>query len=308
MAAIDINTYLASLKGTTIYYCPNPGNAGDSMIAHATFHLFRRHNIDYRLFNEKKCDLGDKTVMYGGGGGLIPLYRKAETVIRRLHSRAKRFILLPQTIQGEENLLDEFRTNVEIMCREEISYCHVQKHAKKADVMIAEDLALHLDPEIVLRTKTPGFLRTLLLRGVFDLKKRKRRHRFPPLQKTMAMKRFEIEHYLRKVSGPEERSGVLEAFREDVEGVPALMSPHNIDVSKVFSIGTRNEQIALYTTKKFLEFINKFSEVRTNRLHVCIAAALLGKTVKFYPNNYYKCEAVYNYSIKGRFPNVRWMG
>ena len=41
---------------------------------------------------------------------------------------------------------------------------------------------------------------------------------------------------------------------------------------------------------------------------MAIAGALTGRTVKFYPNNYYKCEAVYRSSMQERFPNVHWMG
>ena len=278
------------------------------MIAHATFELFKKHNIGYRLFNWKKLDARENTIFYGGGGGLMPLYCRAQPIIRKLHPDAKRLIILPQTINGEEELLRQLGTNVEIICREEISYRHVQKYANKASVMIADDLAFQLDAESVLRTKTPGLSKTLLLRGFFNLKKSKDRNRFPSVRKMIEMKTTEIKNYLIKLSHLEQGSRILEAFREDAEKVPALIATPNIDVSKIFTFGTSNEDIALYASKKFLNFVNQFSEVRTNRLHACIAAALLGKTVKLYPNNYYKCEAVYNYSMKSRFQNVRWMG
>ena len=308
MTTIDINMYLAQFAGKAIYYCPNPGNAGDSMIAHATFELFQQHNIDYRLFNWKKFSPKQTTIIYGGGGSLIPMYSLAQTIIGKLCSGARRFVILPQTINAEENFLRDLGSNVEIICREEISYRHVQRHANKAKVMIADDLAFQLNAGSTLLTKAPGFLRTLLSRVFLDIQKSERRHTFPPVRQTIGMKKFEMKNYLIRLSDPEQRSGVLKAFREDAEKVPALIVTGNVDVSKVFTIGTRNEQIALYATKKLLNFVNQFSEVRTNRLHVCIAAALLGKTVKLYPNNCYKCEAVYNYSMKNRFRNVQWMG
>ena len=278
------------------------------MIAHATFELFKRHNIDYRLFNWRKFDSRQKTIVYGGGGSLIPLYGLAQAIIKKLHPDAQRLIILPHTITANEEFLRELGTNVDVICRDEISYDHVEKYADKARVMIGDDLAFHLDANTVLKTRRPGTLKTLLLRSLFDLLKSKRRDKFPPVRKMIEAKKLEIGNCLRRLSNPETYTGQLHAFREDDERTPYLFSPRNIDVSEIFGFGTRNETIALYATGEFLDFINQFREVITNRLHVCIGAALLGKNVQFFPNNYYKCEAVYNYSMKNRFHNVEWMG
>ena len=77
---------------------------------------------------------------------------------------------------------------------------------------------------------------------------------------------------------------------------------------KLFKCGTATSEQAEIATRMMFEFLTRYDEVRTNRLHIAIAGALLGKRVKFYPNSYYKCEAVYRYSMKDRFPNVQWMG
>jgi exopolysaccharide biosynthesis predicted pyruvyltransferase EpsI len=42
----------------------------------------------------------------------------------------------------------------------------------------------------------------------------------------------------------------------------------------------------------------------TNRLHVGIAAALIGRKVDLYPSNYWKIPRVWEYSMENRFPNV----
>jgi hypothetical protein len=44
-----------------------------------------------------------------------------------------------------------------------------------------------------------------------------------------------------------------------------------------------------------------------NRLHLGIAGPLLCKKVNLYANNYYKGRAVYDYPMRHRFPNVRWV-
>jgi exopolysaccharide biosynthesis predicted pyruvyltransferase EpsI len=106
---------------------------------------------------------------------------------------------------------------------------------------------------------------------------------------------------------PGER-GTLNAFRKDIESSNRFPRRNSIDLATLFSHGTDSERVAFYSTRRILKVINHYRTVRTDRLHICIAAAKLGKKVEFFPNNYYKCEAVYQYSIRDRFPNVHWMG
>ena len=54
----------------------------------------------------------------------------------------------------------------------------------------------------------------------------------------------------------------------------------------------------------FIEEINRFSMIYTDRLHVAIAACLLEKEVHLYPGAYFKNRAVYLSSIKDYFDNV----
>jgi hypothetical protein len=39
-----------------------------------------------------------------------------------------------------------------------------------------------------------------------------------------------------------------------------------------------------------------------------VSGAIAGRDTKFYSNSYYKCRAVYEFSMQGRFDNVTWMG
>lgn len=64
--------------------------------------------------------------MYGGGGNLIPAYREGADFIETQHRRAKKLIVLPRTIDGHDELLQSLGSNVDIICREPLSYEHVQ--------------------------------------------------------------------------------------------------------------------------------------------------------------------------------------
>lgn len=92
--------------------------------------------------------------------------------------------------------------------------------------------------------------------------------------------------------------GVLNAFREDKESVNDTIPSDNIDVS-----------YNGYATKPLdglLDILRKHKEIHTDRLHVAICGALLGKEIKLYPNSYYKNKAVFEYSLQ-KFPNLSFV-
>ncbi|MEI4920606.1 hypothetical protein Q8G81_34160, partial [Klebsiella pneumoniae] len=62
--------------------------------------------------------------------------------------------------------------------------------------------------------------------------------------------------------------------------------------------------LARNSTRCMINFLEEYKVVNTDRLHVAILASLLGKEVNFYPNSYYKNEAVYNYSLFNRYPKT----
>jgi len=84
--------------------------------------------------------------------------------------------------------------------------------------------------------------------------------------------------------------GLLNAFRTDREGLPFELPLDNNDVS--VTCGSLDE---------WLWTIARCEEVHTDRAHVTIAAALLGKKVRYRPSNYHKVPAIIEYSLQG-FP------
>jgi len=55
-----------------------------------------------------------------------------------------------------------------------------------------------------------------------------------------------------------------------------------------------------------LRYLDLYDDVRTNRLLLAIGAGLLGKRVEFHPNSYFKNRAVYEFSLRDRFPHMEW--
>ena len=82
--------------------------------------------------------------------------------------------------------------------------------------------------------------------------------------------------------------GVLHAFRTDREGLALPVPPDNDDIS------TSCESL-----DEWLWTIARSEEVYTDRAHVTIAAAMLGKRVRYRPSNYHKVPAIIEYSLGG---------
>lgn len=85
---------------------------------------------------------------------------------------------------------------------------------------------------------------------------------------------------------------LLIAVRKDVE---SLKNWSIKDFSNDISNGT------FFEADKFIEEINRYKTVVTDRAHVAIVGCLLGKKVFILPDGYHKVRSIYEYSLKGRY-------
>ncbi len=91
--------------------------------------------------------------------------------------------------------------------------------------------------------------------------------------------------------------GVGFMFRRDSEAPADQKIPRgNVDISDRGKTDTPIDG--------FIAHIARFQTVHTNRLHVGIAAALLGRDCHLYANGYSKNAAIHDHSLKPHFPNV----
>lgn len=296
MQLCSIHAYLAEVANTqTVHYYPNPGNAGDALIAQATFQLFQRNQMNYQWVDRTHFTPRGHVVVYGGGGNLTRYYAVARQCISQIHREVEKLIILPHTIEGNEDLLSTLGANVDIICRERISYEHVRRYAQQANVYLADDMAFHLNIGDVLTNRQfhrpwHRSLDVTLLVGALYTKN------FRQLA-TYLRARYGMAH-----------TGILQAFRSDAERSPHDIPNDNCDVSDVANHGTYSAAAVSSSAIHLLELVNRCRQLRTNRLHVAIAGALLDKEVWFYPNSYFKNQAVYQFSMQSQFPHVHWMG
>lgn len=97
----------------------------------------------------------------------------------------------------------------------------------------------------------------------------------------------------------EEGQGKGYFFRTDKESSNKIEIPKlNNDIS---TKGDHNTPIYA-----FMNEISKFDIIYTDRLHVSIAACLMGKEVHLYPGSYFKSRAIYLSSLKHYFKNIHF--
>ena len=292
---MDIASYLKLLPDKSIFFYPNPGNAGDSAISCATFQLLDRQGRRYRTrayalsYRVPKSGI----VMCGGGGTFIGNDERVFNLMAEYHHQVERLVILPQTIVGRADLLRSFGANVDVICRERTSYEYVVGLGTHANVFLMDDMAFSLDTRWLLAHP----IRCLLDALPWLLRYRR-------IDKYLAFRKLKLERHAQA-----KRLGafaVCNCFRTDDERTDISLPPDNLDLSLIAMFGTRPRMLARLVTYELLAFLREFAVVNTNRLHIGILAAMLGKQVNFSPNNYYKNESVYQFSMASRFPNVHW--
>lgn len=301
-----IELYLQQFKNEDIVYIPDPGNAGDSVMATATYQLFDKLGLRYALPRFGKLahiELKDKVVIYGGGGNLTGAAERFSSRVSHLvHAKAKRYVILPHTIKSVTPLLQAFGPNVDVICREAVSYAYVRDTATRANVFLMDDIAFSLDVADVMRG-APILSPTARLASfaISKLFSDKNIPVFDQVLRTFRLNQTKAQFRDRLASTE------LYCFRTDGEKTDIAIPASNIDLSDVFEFGVETKDVAYLSTREVLAFLGQFKTIHTNRLHMAISGALLGLDVRFYANNYYKCRAVYEQSLKDKFPNVRWI-
>ena len=297
-----LRDYLSAFRGRTIHYVPNPGNAGDSVMASAIYQAFEACGLDVATVNPSRFDPRGKTVMYGGGGNLYEPGRYSHRVLKAIHRDCAHLTILPHTIKDVDDLLGELGPNVTAICRERPSFAYVSGFAgRRYDALLMHDLAFSLD---VGRVMAGGRYNTLegVLRWVAK--------RVLP-DRVVAPSLENVRRALRPPAVPAEvaarRGGAVDVFRTDGESRGAPLPPGNVDASLVFMYGVAPRAVADHSTRSLMGFLDRFDTIRTDRLHVGISAALLGKRVELHANNYYKIRAIHEFSLADRYPNVVWM-
>ena len=250
-------------QGETIQYIPNPGNAGDSLIALGTLKLMDSLGLRIRLRNLTETFSKNDRIFYGGGGNFVPYYSQCRNFIRR-NMHVQQLVLLPHTVHEQRDVLKEIGPNMVLFARERRSFQHLTQHMRYPEnARIDHDLALAIGPTT-------------------------------------------IRSLIKNDWGP--GSGCLHAFRTDKEATEIEIPPDNRDLSlmRESTSFTKTQECIIENSRAMFKAIASYAEIKTNRLHIAIAAALLGKKTVLHKNSYFKARAIYRYSLRQYFPNLKF--
>jgi len=141
---INIINFLKTYKNKKIIYIPNPGNAGDSLIAFGTLQTFKKVGLKYEIGNINK-EYNNQILFYAGGGNLVGIYKSCRKFINKNKDKNK-IIILPHTIKNEDELIKNLNNNIILICREKMSYDYVYNIIKnKNNVFLSKDMAFYIN-------------------------------------------------------------------------------------------------------------------------------------------------------------------
>lgn len=141
---MNFHEFLKQYQNKNIIYIPNPGNAGDSLIAFGTLQLFNRIGLNYTI-GQTTQKYQNKILFYAGGGNLNGWGKEFAKKFILKNMNNNEIVVLPHTIHNEDELIKKINNNVKIFCREEVSYSYVHNLIKnKEHVFLSKDMAFYI--------------------------------------------------------------------------------------------------------------------------------------------------------------------
>lgn len=272
-----------------VLFAPSPGNGGDALISLSAYKLLDSAKIKYTEIDITRPipNLSNRTVIFGGGGGLVPLYSAASDFIAKCEKAAKKTVILPQTIRGLDELLKTLSSSFYIFTRDKESFDYASSICKAPHIFLAEDLALSLDAKQIL-SHPESIVRHILRRGrvsKYDLK-------ISIIEELRWITILSFGHFSKI------KHKTLFAIRSDKESTVKPSPNHpNFDISALLENNDMSKSGAAITTYRMLKFISLFDRVVTDRLHVGIAGHLLGIETMLLDNSYGKISSIYRNSL-----------
>lgn len=100
--------------------------------------------------------------------------------------------------------------------------------------------------------------------------------------------------------------GTSYCFRTDAESACfGTLPPGNRDIALSWNGDLWHDKFFTESVCRTLaEYLLQFETVETDRLHITILSAMLGRRTRTWANSYYKNRAVYEFSLRERFPNI----
>jgi exopolysaccharide biosynthesis predicted pyruvyltransferase EpsI len=271
----SVRDYLRRVKfsGNAVYFRPNSGNAGDSLINVGALSILSEVGLRFKLIadsDQVNALKETESLILGGGGNLVPFWSGVAIFLDQIASRKCSIVLLPQSVLDAEVHLRKLRQCDVIFLRGRRSYDYVKSLNLAATVLLDDDCAFSVDPQTVLDHEVRG------PRSLRDLA------------------RFALigYHFLRS-----RVSGTIEAYRQDGEKSGPNKASLANDIARICAFGNQDISDIYLSAHWMLRVLSWYTNVYTDRLHVMISRVLLGRSVIVRPIAYSKIQEVIDHSI-----------
>lgn len=270
-------------------YMINQGNVGDALIAASTVALFEKEGLPFIPCGQNlPSGMEEIVLVYGGGGGFVPWFGMLPHYVQLFSdSRIRRCVILPQSFRECDELVDVLDERFTVCCRERASYEYCLSRNGRARFLLADDMALVADAGMLKKRRIPLPLLKMEERAWGKCMKR------------------DIKVSLVALEGGGKLAVCLRRDPESTGRAEALASlPLNTDISLYFMRVIDDIPHAFAYTRWALKALDQADVILTDRLHVGISGALLGKEVFLMDNVYGKISGIYELSLRERFPRL----
>ena len=297
---------LNALKGLDdFFFYPNNGNLGDVVIAEAEYQMLEDNKFSYRIYDAYNSpnDIAEEPfdLVYGGGGLFVKYwnYQQVKEIFEKPNLR--KAVILPSSFYECDDLLDVLDERFTVFCREKRSYDYCISKNSRAKFFLTDDMAFSLD---LSRYRLNSFDKNLLKQNLEDISDENLMFLHKNLYQTYKslFKLIVDELKLKTVEQNGKKVGYF--MRGDEEKSISELYVPAIDLSLFACSSCADSGVVRILSKLFMQAIDSVEVVVTDRLHVGLVAALLGKRVFLFDNSYGKVSGIFEQSLR-YFENVK---
>jgi glycosyltransferase involved in cell wall biosynthesis/exopolysaccharide biosynthesis predicted pyruvyltransferase EpsI len=294
--------YIAALP--EFFFCPNNGNLGDTVIAEAEYQFLKNINSNYSIFDIYSEEISDKkhfNFVYGGGGIFVKYYNYQEILNIFKFPNLRRCIILSASFFECDDLIEVLDGRFLVFCRERRSYEYCIGRNKKAEFILSDDMAFNLDINSTMMHNSGHITGNML-----KLKDKYLNIVYANYSNYMFTRTKILENLSEKtiILNDNVRIGFLLRNVSDTESKIQQSISNNIDLSAYTWTSCSDPGVVKLLSMLFIKAINTLDVVITDRAHVCIISAMLGKEVYTLDNSYGKVFGIIEQSMKN-FDNVQ---
>ena len=266
------------------YFLPNKGNLGDVVIASCELILFDQIGVQYTIIDEYNCKkiTHNFNLIYGGGGIWTNNYKKDTENIIEIFKKEnlKKLLILPSSFNKSEHFTSIINEKFCIFCRENKSFEYLKSSSTNNNIYMANDIVI--DADLSIYETSYSISNKEKNNDIYEIV-----YKIYPYYKNILYRTWK---FIEKTK----ENNVLYALRNDIENNFSIIPKNNFDLSSVVNCELcQDKTINILLTKIFLCTINLFDIIITDRLHIAICSAKIGKKVYLIDNSYGKNSSVF---------------